>query len=168
MPCVPGRTPKAGVSSRGGGETKFLSSSSSHHPGLPIPSSALSSLDYRFPLGRSLAQAPLPFSGVPGPGSWFFLRFSPPSRFSLGPRTLAFFPGLPGPCSRLPPRHSPQVPPSPASSASVGSTSLTFDHWPAVCACVLPRELYLPSVSAAQSLKPQPPCARSTSGLFRP
>lgn len=146
--------------------TKFLPSPSSHQLGLPVPSSALSSLDYRFPLGRSLARAPYSLLGVPGPGSFCLGSRLPPVLSRAQNSCLLPRPSWPG--SRLPPLHSPQVPPSPASTASVGPTSLTFDHWPAVCACVLPRELYLPSVSAAQSLKPQPPCARSTSGLFQP
>ncbi|XP_053066229.1 uncharacterized protein LOC113595338 [Acinonyx jubatus] len=86
--------------------TKFLPSPSSHQLGLPVPSSALSSLDYRFP-SRTL----------PGPGSLFpsrpsrpwllLLRFSPPSRSLQGPELLpsspAFLARFPPPSSAFPP-----------------------------------------------------------------
>ncbi|XP_058565468.1 uncharacterized protein LOC131500333 [Neofelis nebulosa] len=88
--------------------TKFLPSPSSHQLGLPVPSSALSSLDYRFPLGRSLARAPYSLLGVPGPGSFCLGSRLPPVLSRAQNSCLLPRPSWPG--SRLPPLHSPPGP----------------------------------------------------------
>lgn len=105
-----------------GGENRQNSCPPQPHtsPGLLASSSALSSLDYQLPLGRSPLRLPIPSSAFFGPGSWFLLllRFSLPSSLSVGPRlspsSPAFlaqvpfsFLAFPSPDSRLPPRHPP-------------------------------------------------------------